>query len=444
MRPLPITLTLVCLLSAPGLFADTVSSGDEFWPQWRGPLANGVAPHATPPVEWGEEKNIAWKIEIPGKGSASPIVWGDTVYVLTAVPAGAAIAAAQQPVSSGERRPPRGIQPTQAQKFTILAIRRDDGSLVWQKTLREAVPHEGTHATGTWASNSPITDGEHIFAYFGSQGLYCLDMQGNVIWEKDLGDMQTRRAFGEGSSPALAGDTLVVNWDHEGDSFIVAFDKRTGNEIWRRDRDEITSWSTPLIVERDGRSQAIVSATGKVRGYDLADGEVLWEVGGMTVNVIPTPVHIDGLVIVTSGFRGNALLAIRLAGAAGDLTGTGSVVWSLDRDTPYTPSPLLYDDQLYFLKTNDGILSSYNAKTGEKYFGPERLDEIANIYASPVGASGRVYVAGREGTVMVLEHGPDLEVLAINELEDGFDASPALVDKEIYLRGMRFLYRISE
>ena len=288
-----------------------------------------------------------------------------------------------------------------------------------------------------------MTDGEHVWAYFGSRGLYCLDLDGNLIWERDLGDMRTRRAFGEGSSPALHGDTLVVNWDHEGDSFIVALDKLTGEEIWRRDRDEVTSWSTPLVVEHENRLQVVVSATGRVRGYDLESGADVWQAGGMTVNVIPTPVHVDGVVLVTSGFRGTALLAIRLDGATGDVTGSESILWSLDRDTPYTPSPLLYGRRLYLLKTNDGILSGFDALTGEKSFGPTRLEGVSNVYASPVGAAGRVYVVGRDGGAVVLADGPELEVLAVNELDDGFDATPALVDGEMYLRGRRHLYRIS-
>ena len=444
MRRLLIVPVLLCLFTTLDSMAEADSSADSYWPQWRGPLATGVAPHANPPVKWSEGENVAWKIEIPGKGSSSPIVWEDTLYVLTAVPVGESAEVAPPPESQGESRGPRGIQPSQEQQFTILAIRRADGGVAWQKVLRQAVPHEGTHATGTWASNSPTTDGKHIYAYFGSHGLYCLDMDGNLVWEKDLGDMQTRRSFGEGSSPALSGNTILVNWDHEGESFVVALDKKTGEEIWRQDRDEITSWSTPLIVEHDGHPQAIISATDRVRSYDLGTGDVLWEVGGMTVNVIPTPVHLEGLAIVTSGFRGNAMLAIRLAGANGDLTGTDSIVWSLDKDTPYTPSPLLYGEQLYFTKTNDGILSSVNARSGERYFGPVRLDNVPNIYASPVGAANRVYIAGRDGATMVIEHGPEFKVLAVNELDDGFDASPAVVDKEIYLRGKRYLYRISE
>jgi len=444
MRHSWIALVLICLLTTLSSTAEADSSADGYWPQWRGPLATGVAPDANPPVMWSEKTNVAWKTEIPGKGSASPVIWEDTVYVLTAVPAGEPVEVAPPAESQGEGRGPRGIQATQAQRFTVLAIRRSDGGIAWQKVLRQAVPHEGTHSTGTWASNSPITDGEHIYAYFGSRGLFCLDMDGNLVWEKDLGDMQTRRSFGEGSSPALSGNTILVNWDHEGDSFVVALNKLTGDEIWRKARDEITSWSTPLIVEHDGRQQAIISATDRVRSYDLGTGEIVWEAGGMTVNVIPTPVHLDGLVIATSGFRGNALLAIRLAGAKGDITGTESIVWSLDKDTPYTPSPLLYGEQLYFTKTNDGILSSFNARTGEKYFGPVRLESVPNIYASPVGAANRVYIAGRDGATMVIEHGPEFKVLAINELDDGFDASPAVVGREIYLRGKRHLYRISE
>lgn len=436
---IPVLLGLLTITPA---MAETEATANDYWPQWRGPLATGVAPNADPPTEWSEKKNVDWKVEIPGKGSASPIIWGDTLYVLTAVPTGETKEVAKPQKSSQERQGPRGVQPSHAQQFTILALGRKDGEVKWQKVLREEVPHQGTHSTGTWASNSPITDGQRIYAYFGSRGLYCLDMDGTLIWEKDLGDMQTRRSFGEGSSPALYEDTIVINWDHEGDSFIVALDKATGAETWRRDRDEITSWSTPLVVEHGGRRQVIVSATDRVRSYDLKSGETLWEASGMTVNAIPTPVHTDGVVVVTSGFRGNALLAIRLAGASGDVTGTDSIVWSLDRDTPYTPSPLLYGSQLYFLKTNDGILSSYDAKTGEKYFGPVRLDGVPNIYASPVGAGNRVYIAGRDGATVVLESGAKFKVLAVNELDDGFDASPAVVGNEIYLRG-KHLYRIS-
>ena len=268
-------------------------------------------------------------------------------------------------------------------------------------------------------------------------------MQGNLQWEKDLGNMSTRRGFGEGSSPVVYGATIVINWDHEGDSFIVALDKRTGEELWKVDRDESTSWATPIIVEHNGTPQVVVNATHRTRGYDLATGKVLWECGGMTANTIPSPVTANGIVYVTSGFRGNALQAIRLADAEGDITGAAAVVWDYGRDTPYVPSPLLYGDTLYFLKHNRGVLSAFNASTGEAYYGPERLEGISDVYASPVGAGDRIYVVDRDGAALVIKHGSTFEVLAENLLDDGFSASPAIVGKEIFLRGNRSLYCIA-
>jgi outer membrane protein assembly factor BamB len=418
-RTIASTVAVLVLLSVRLPAAD----GDRFWPQWRGPLLTGAAPQGDPPVEWSEGKNVKWKVEIPGKGSSTPVIWGDTIVVLTAVP-----------VDASERA---------KQRFTVIAFGRKDGKVLWQRVVREEVPHEGHHATNTWASASALTDGELVYAFFGSRGLYALDMKGNVKWEKDLGDMSIKMGFGEAASPALHRDRLVVNWDHEGESFIVALDKRTGKELWRVPRDEKTSWATPLIVDVGGRAQVITSATGRVRSYDLANGELLWHATGMTANAIPTPVHADGLVFLTSGFRGNALMAVRLSEAKGDITTSPAVVWRYDRDTPYVPSPLLSGDQLYFLKSNSGVLSSFEAKTGKKLYGEQRLEGVPNVYASPLGVAGRIYVAGRDGGVAVVKQGPEFKLLATNQLDDGFDASPVAVDNELYLRGRKFLYRIS-
>jgi outer membrane protein assembly factor BamB len=401
------------------------ADADRFWPQWRGPLLTGAAPHGDPPVEWSETKNVKWKVEVPGRGSATPAIWGDTIFVLTAVPAGT---------------PGAGT----AQKFTVVALGRKDGKVVWQRVVREEAPHEGTHETNSFASASPLTDGERVYAFFGSRGLYALDMKGNVVWEKDLGRMTVKLGFGEAASPALHGDRLVVNWDHEGSSFIVALDKRTGKELWRVPRDEKTSWATPLVVEEGGRTQVITSATSRVRSYDLGTGQLLWEASGMTANAIPTPVYADGLVFLTSGFRGNALLAVRLADAKGDITSSPAIVWRYDRDTPYVPSPLLAGGQLYVLKSNNGVLSAFDAKTGKRLYGDQRLEGVPNVYASPLGAAGRIYVAGRDGGVAVVQQGPEFKQLAANRLDDGFDASPIAVDDELYLRGQKFLYRISK
>lgn len=404
------------------------TTADRYWPQWRGPYATGVSRTADPPIDWSETKNIRWKTEIPGRGSSSPIVWGDKVFLLTAVPVGADAAVSHQPRG--------GVLPRVPHRFVVMALDRKTGKVVWERTAREAVPHEGSHPeNGTYASSSAMTDGRHVYAFFDSFGLYAYDMDGALVWEKDLGDKNMRMEFGEGQSPVLHGDRIVVVWDHQGPSFIVALDKSTGRELWRSDRQEIDTWATPLVVEHDGRAQVVTAGMNKVRSYDLETGKIVWESPGLTMNPIPSPVYEDGVVFATSGFRGNSLRAIRVA--------DGTQVWSLDHDTPYVPSPLLYDGVLYLLKTNSGILSAYDARTGRPHYQLQRLDGVPNVFASPVGARGRVYIPGREGTTIVIKQGPAYEVLAKNTLDDGFDASPALVDGEIYLRGKRYLYSIA-
>ena len=406
------------------------------WPQWRGPLGAGVAPHGDPPISWSETDNVRWKVAIPGLGHSTPIVWGDRIYLTTAVSHGEKVAPPERDAPGAHHNMP----PQRRQKFIVMAIDRRDGSTVWQRTVRDEQPHEGTHTTGSWASSSPVTDGEHLYASFGSRGLYALDRDGKVIWQVDLGDMRTRHGHGEGSSPALSGNTLVVNWDHQGESFVVALDKRTGKERWRAARDEITSWSTPLIVEHDGRQQVVVSATRRVRAYDLGSGELIWEVAGLSRNVVASPVAADGFVYLANSYDWQAMLAIRLEGARGDITGTDRVVWTRDRHTPYVPSPLLYDGMLFFLKHNQGILSNVDAHSGATHFGPERLPGIRNVFASPVGAAGRVYIADRAGNTVVIRRGAQLEVLARNRLDDSFSASPAVAGDEIFLRGEKHLY----
>ena len=435
-----IGLPLVAIvgLTTLGLSA-TASDADKYWPQWRGPERTGVSKSANPPVSWSETKNIKWKIEVPGRGAATPVVWGDRLFLLTAVPGGVPVTESHQPRG--------GVSPRIAHTYRVLAINRADGKIAWERAAGEEVPHEASHQdNGTWASSSAITDGQHVIASFESRGLYCYDMNGTLVWKNDLGDKKMRNEFGEGSTPALHGNTLVVVWDHfvPGGSFVVALDKRSGNELWRVRREEIDTWATPLVVEHEGRAQVVVSGMNRLRSYDLQTGEVIWETTGLTMNAIPSPVASDGMVFATSGFRGNSLKAIRLAGAKGDITATGHVVWTLDRDTPYVPSPLLYDGVLYILKTNNGLLSAFDAKSGKPHYQLQRLEKAANVFASRVGAGGRVYIPGRDGTTVVLRHGPTFEVLAENTLDDGFDASPALVDRELYLRGYRYLYAIAE
>jgi len=584
------------------------ASADQNWPEWRGPLHNGVAPAADPPVSWSETNNIKWKVKIPGDGSATPLIWGNQIFIQTAIPTGKKVEAptkdtkADSPQSSSEKGsgdrkgggfapggfgpgrfisermftdgdknkdskisqeefaaladawfdkldtdktgkldrdafserfgnimgpPPEGApggrgggpnrfvgqgffgaadsnkdgkvsrdefkatftkwfaewdtdksgsldqakvreglnnalprpqfggpggrggsfggeKPSEVQQFTLLCLDRQTGKVLWQQIAREEVPHEGARPNdGNFASPSGVMNGEHIFAYFGSRGLYCYDLSGKQKWSKDLGKMRIAMGFGEGSSPAFYKDTLVVNWDNEDGSFITALDSKTGETRWKENRDERTSWSTPLIIERDGKAQAVVAATGKIRSYDVANGKVIWECGGLTRNVIPTPVADNEKVYCLSGFMGNACLAIRL-GKTGDLTDSDAIAWSHSKSTPYVPSPLLYGDKLYFFSKNDGIVSCLDTKTGQALFDSERLQDLKGVYASPLGASGRVYLTGRNGATVVLKQSDKLEVLASNSLDEKFDASPVAAGKDLLLRGRQYLYCISE
>ncbi len=426
----------------------------EFWPQWRGPLATGVAPEANPASEWSETKNVKWKIKTPGFGTSTPIIWGDRVFILTAIATGKkseskkiAPPVEETTLLGAARRQGGGFRsevPDEAYQFVVLCLDRNTGKTLWQKVAREQVPHEGHHKDHGFASASPVTDGEHLIVSFGSRGLYCYDLNGKLIWEKDLGDLQTRMSFGEGASPALHGDTVVMNWDHEGeDDFIIALNKRTGKELWRMPRKDATTWSTPLIVEHGGKAQVVVNATEKVISYDLATGKEIWSTTGQTVNVIPSPVTDGKVVYAMSGFRGAMVQAIQL-GHTGDLTGTDAILWSHNKSTPYVPSPLLVDGLLYFVSGNNGQLSCFDTRTGEAHFEAERLEGIFGIYASPVSAKDRVYVLGREGACLILKKGPTLEILATNKLDDKTDASIAVVGKQLFIRGHQNLYCIEE
>ena len=431
---------LAAISQARGAEPSSHSAGN--WPQWRGPQATGVAPQGNPPTQWSETKNVVWKVEIPGVGSSTPIVWQDRIFLLTAVETDRV----SETVAAPDKQPKRPfgiVFPNRVHQFVVLCLDRATGKTLWQQVATELVPHEGHHPDNDFASASPVTDGRHLYVSFGSRGVYCYDLDGKQVWSRDLGDMQTRLSFGEGASPALHGDTLVVPWDHDGPSFIAALDAATGEVRWKKERDEQSAWATPLIVERENRTQVITNASNLVRSYDLKTGELLWQCGGQVGNVTPSPVAGEELVFCMSGYRGSALYAIPL-NATGDLTGTNKIAWKQDRGTPYIPSPLLYDGRLYFTQSNDGILTCLDAQTGKAIIERTRLPGIARIYASPVGAAGRVYITSRDGTTLVIRHGDAFEVLATNKLDDDIDASPAIAGQQMFLRGKRFLYCLAE
>ena len=513
---------LLCLATRIGA-AETAS-----WPTWRGNTQTGVVQGEKPPLQWSDDSNIKWKTRIPGAGLASPIIWGDRIFMLTAIaqeeessrqvdtqrraqpgagdrPRGGAQARGDRPqrgpqarggqagaragggpggrenreellnrfdkdgdgqlneeeraalrASFGGQRESRGGQaggrqrggrggaaPTVAQEFAVMALDRATGEVLWQKTARAEVPHEGHHPTNTYASASPVTDGEHLYAFFGSRGLYCYDFEGNLKWKRDLGNLQTRAGFGEGASPALAGDHLLINWDNEGQSYLFALEKNTGEEVWKVKRDERTSWVTPTVVEVDGQQQVIMPGTNATRSYDAATGDLIWEADGLTGNVIPTPVVGKDKVYVMSGYQGRSIQAIDLS-AKGDVSDSDAIVWSVRHSAPYVPSAVLSNGRLYMNKGNDAYFTCLDAETGNEIFRDESLEGIRGIYASPIAANGYIYVVGREGTTLVLKDADTFEIVAENKLSDAFDASPAIVENELFLRGHDYLYCISE
>ena len=408
-----------------------------------------------PPVTWSETRNIKWKVKLAGQGSSSPIVWEDRIFFLSAeatdkkVNTNAPQPQRPAPAGRGGRggggrrggmmsRPPSAVY-----MFNMVCRDRKTGRLLWKKTVQEILPHEGHHPTGSFASYSPVTDGRNVWASFGSRGVHCYDVDGEHKWSRDLGKLSIVMSFGEGGSAALAGNALIVVMDHEGDSFIYALDKETGKTIWKKARDEGTSWATPVAAEVGGKLQVIVSATNRIRGYDAGTGNVVWECGGLTRNVIPSPVIGFGMVFCASGFRGSALQAIEL-GKTGDLTDSDAVKWEVKEATPYVPSPLLYGDKIYVCSVNKAVISCYQAKTGKPNFVKQSLEGMGDIYVSPVGVADRVYFVGRDGVSQVIKHSEKFEALATNTLDDKFDASPAIVGDELFLKGKEHLYCIAK
>lgn len=420
-------------------------TGSDDWPAWRGPQGNGIA-RGNPPIEFAEDHNLRWKTPIPGKGLGVPVVWGDRVYVTTAVGTGKVVEVEPEAGDStgregrrpgGRDRGSGGPMKLEEQDFVVLALDRATGKVVWEKKVVSAMPHEGTHPDGSFASPSPVFDGETLYAPFGSFGIFALSRDGEVRWQRDLGDMSIRNGFGEGSSPVLVGDLLILNWDHEGDSFLVGLDRKTGQERWRTARPSGTNWSSPIVVHTEGKDVVVVAGSATI-GYDPATGKELWrnEGGG---GAIASPIAIDELVVwVSGGRRGGQLRA--LVALPEKAEAEEPLLWSIDASVPGIPSPLCYDGRIYFLKDNNGLLSVLDPVSGEVTYGPERLDAVSDVYASLVAASGHLYVAGRDGTVEVLSMGSEIGTVAVNHLEDRFDASPAVAGDELFLRGHENLY----
>ncbi|MEM8735626.1 MAG: PQQ-binding-like beta-propeller repeat protein, partial [Planctomycetota bacterium] len=356
------------------------------WLQWRGPDGTGDAGRDAYPTKWDATTNVQWKSKVPGRGLGTPIVVDDLVVVTTAIPVGEKL----PPRMSGRPGAHDNLPVDSRHEFAVLAYDRITGQQRWRTKVNEQLPREGAHKSASLASASSVSDGRLLFAYFGSYGLFCLDLAGNVQWQKQLGEMYSKHGHGEGASPALHEDAVIVNWDHEGQSFVVSLNKSDGEENWRRLRDEVTSWSTPIVIEVDDKPQVIVAGTNRVRSYDFVTGETLWECGGMSANIVATPVYKNGILVVGSSYEKRIMMAIRVSGAKGDITGTEQVVWSRIRGTPYVPSMLIADTGVYFLAHYQNILTRVDLESGAEAPGAMRLGDLGSIYASPVAAGNHV------------------------------------------------------
>ena len=413
------------------------------WHQWRGPEANGISRTANPPVEWNENDNVKWKVAIEGQGGSSPIVWGDKIFLLTAVDTGR-VDASKTPPDKQTHKNVFGIKyPNTFFQYVVLCLDRNTGETLWRKVATEQVPVEGHHRDNDYASSSPTTDGERLYAWFGSAGFYCYSLNGDFLWKRDLGKATTRLSFGEASSPTIHEGKVALTRDQEGQSRILVMNAMTGDTIWSQDRNEPSCWATPIVIERNGVQQLIANGHNRVRSYDLRDGTLLWECGGQVSNVTPSPVYDDEAVYCMSGYRGASVMALPLD-AEGDISETEQIRWARSKGTPYVPSPLLYDGFLYFNQSNNPILTCLDAISGKVLIDRTRMKGLRGIYASPVGADGKVYFVGRDGATLVIEKGPEFKVLATNKLDEPIDSTPALVGNEIFLRSDRSLYCISK
>jgi outer membrane protein assembly factor BamB len=411
------------------------------WHHWRGPNADGSAPKADPPTTWDAKTNIKWKAELSGRGSATPIVWGDRVFVLTAIKTDR-VAKADELPKPDPRLEVKTSPPSNFYQFVVLCFDRKTGTKLWEKVAAEMVPHEGHHETHSYAGGSPTTDGKFLYASFGSFGTYCYDLNGELKWKcTDLGRLHSRLGWGEAVTPVIYGDALLLNYDQEVDSRLICLNPATGKTKWEVKRDEKTTWSTPLVVDRAGKMQVVTNGTTRIRSYDLATGELLWQCAGMTVNPIPSPVRFGDSVLCVSGYRGAAAVSVPLS-STGDLGTNGKVNWRYGAGTPYVPSPVLVGENLVFTHANDPLVTVLNAKTGKAVIEKERLPQAKSFYASPITAAGRVYFADQKGVTIVVKIGGELDVLSVNKLGDPIDASPVAVGKQLFLRGEKYLYCI--
>lgn len=432
-----ISLALLAIISL------TTAGSAANWPQWRGPDGSGISNEKNLPAKWTPTTNIKWKAAIPGRGHSSPIVWGNRVFVTTAVEGDMVPGAkAVKHLNEGkEFLHPDSIGADRKHQFKVIALNRESGKILWEALAWEGTPYDNRHRKSSYAASTPATDGKLVYAFFGTEGLYAYDFNGKLAWKAQLGNLATV-GMGTGTSPILYDNVVIVQCDEDNGeaSFIVALDKKTGKEVWRTPRKVQVSWSTPLLVKTATRSELITSGTETVVSYDPATGKELWRHKGVESNAIPSPVANNEMVFLVAGFPAKIAMAIKLGGS-GDLTGTPNVPWKYAKGTAYVPSPILYGDYLY-LTTDRGILTCIDAKTGEVKYEGGRIPIPATFTASPVAFEGKILMTSEDGDTFIVKAGPKHEVLGTNSVGEPVYASPAIADGRIFIRGEKNLYCI--
>jgi len=438
-------LTLMACLAAIIAFdpLTTQAAPKSNWSAWRGPEGNGVSSETNLPAEWSADKNIKWKTAIPGRGLSSPIVWDNRIFLTTAIE-GEAVPGAKAVEHMDEGKPfkhPDAVGADHKQTLKVLAIDRTTGKIAWERTAYEGTVYDDHHRKSSYASPTPATDGKLVFAYFGTEGLYCYDFDGKLIWKASPGKIGTF-GMGAGTSPVLFENTVILQCDEENGekSFIVALDKKTGKEVWKTPRKVQASWSTPLIVRGPKGTEMITSGNELIISYDPKTGKELWRTKGHSSNAIATPLAGNGMVFVYAGFPVKKTYAIAL-GASGDLTDSKNILWQYDKGTAYVPSSLLYGDYLYLL-SDRGIITCLEAKTGKIVYEGGRIPIPATFTASPVAFDGKILLTSEDGDTFVIKAGPKHEVLATNSIAEPVFASPAISDGMIFIRGEKNLYCI--
>jgi outer membrane protein assembly factor BamB len=439
------TLMALMMLCVTLIGSDQISAQN--WPGWRGD-GSGISPEKNLPIKWSEDEGVKWKTPIPGAGHSSPIVWGNRIFGTTAVAEDPNVESFKGGVYMGGNRQ----KPDESKyAYSVICLDADEGNVLWSKAVATQSPKTRRHTKNTYASETPVTDGKFVFASFGSAGLYCVDFQGNVVWQRDLGLMRRQRGWGTGASPILFRNTVIFNCDSDDDSYIAAFDKTTGDPVWRTERNEGSSWGTPFLFEADGRTTAVTNASRRMRGYDAATGKLLWECAGGSMITVPSPVAAQGLVFLSSGhslgfLKPQPIIAIRTE-ASGDITPprgqsqSDGVAWSYSSGGAYVTSPIAIGEYLY-VPLDKGSLTCYEAKTGKLVYEKQKLGTRNTITASPIAGDGNIYVQTEDGECYIVKQGTEFKILAVNKLDEVFCASPAVSAGKIFLRGRKHLYCI--